>query len=66
MKHRMEFRISAYKRQMASFRTWLYRIATNKVIDYRKKYVPIAVDIDEIEVIEHYDFVEDGWKSVRF
>ena len=50
--------ISAYKRQMASFRTWLYRIATNKVIDYRKKYVPIAVDIDEIEVIEHYDFVE--------
>lgn len=50
--------ISAYKKQMASFRTWLYRIATNKVIDYKKKYVPIAVDIDEIEVIEHYDFVE--------
>lgn len=50
--------ISAYKKQMASFRTWLYRIATNKVIDYKKNNVPIAVDIDEIEVIEHYDFVE--------
>lgn len=50
--------ISAYKRQMASFRTWLYRIATNKVIDYRKKYVPVAVDIEEIEAIEPYDFVE--------
>ena len=50
--------ISAYKRQMASFRIWLYRIATNKVIDYRKKYVPVAVDIEEIEAIEPYDFVE--------
>ena len=50
--------IAAYRKQMASFRTWLYRIATNKVIDYRKKYVPIAVDIDEIEVIGHDDFVE--------
>ena len=37
--------IPAYKKQMASFRTWLYRIATNKVIDYRKKYVPIAEEI---------------------
>ena len=35
--------IPAYNKQMSSFRTWLYRIATNKVIDYRKKYVPIAV-----------------------
>ena len=50
--------ISAYKRQMARFRTWLYRIATNKVIDYRKKYVPVSVDIEEIEAIEPYDFVE--------
>lgn len=50
--------IAAHRKQMASFRTWLYRIATNKVIDYRKKYVPIAVDIDEIEVIGHDDFVE--------
>lgn len=51
--------ISAYKKEMAGFRTWLYRIATNKVIDYRKKYSAIIVDIEEIEVIEKYDFVEN-------
>ena len=28
------------------------------MIDYRKKYVPVAVDIEEIEAIEPYDFVE--------
>ena len=38
--------ISAYKKEMAGFRTWVYRIATNKVIDYRKKYSPIVVDIE--------------------
>lgn len=50
--------IAAYRKQLAGFRTWLYRIAINKVIDYRKKYAPIAVDIDEIEVIGRDDFVE--------
>lgn len=31
--------IAAHRKQMASFRTWLYRIATNKVIDYRKNFI---------------------------
>ena len=31
--------IAAYRKQMASFRTWLYRIATNKVTDYRKNFI---------------------------
>lgn len=50
--------ISSYKKELAGFRTWLYRIATNKVIDYRKKYAPILVDLDEMEIIESYDFME--------
>ena len=55
--------ISAYKRQMASFRTWLYRIATNKVIDYRKKREPVVVDLEEIEVTEPCDFVENWMRG---
>ena len=51
--------ISAYKKEMAGFRTWVYRIATNKVIDYRKKYSPIVVDIEEIEIIEQNDYIEN-------
>lgn len=50
--------IYAYKKEMAGFRTWLYRIAANKVIDYRRKYVPATVDIEEAEVKETYDFLE--------
>lgn len=50
--------ISTYKKELASFRTWLYRIATNKVIDYRKKQSSFMVDIEEIEIAESLDYVE--------
>lgn len=50
--------ISNYKKETAGFRTWLYRIATNKVIDYRRKYVLMTADIEEVEFIESFDFVE--------
>ena len=51
--------ISSYKKERAGFRTWLYRIASNKVIDYRKKVIPMVVDVEDIEVIEQYDFMEN-------
>lgn len=52
--------ISAYKREVASFRTWLYRIATNKIIDYRKRYLPIIVEIEDVDVAEP-DVFMDIW-----
>lgn len=55
--------IFEYKRELAGFRTWLYRIATNKVIDYRKKYFPKQLDVEEIETIDNYDFVEEFLQS---
>lgn len=41
--------IHSYNSSKASFRTWLYRIATNKIIDYRRKYRPVMLQIDELE-----------------
>ena len=40
--------ISGYNEDKAGFRTWLYRIATNKIIDYRRKNRPETIPLDEI------------------
>ncbi|NLO86130.1 MAG: sigma-70 family RNA polymerase sigma factor [Clostridiales bacterium] len=44
--------LPTYDAKKAGFRTWLYRIATNKVIDARRKVRPITVAIDEEEIAE--------------
>lgn len=50
--------ISSYQEKLASFRTWLYRIATNKIIDCRRKTVPKTIPLDDIETTEEAFFVE--------
>ncbi len=49
--------IKTYKKEQAAFRTWLYHIATNKVIDYRRKKAPRTIALDEIDIAEGNDFV---------
>lgn len=44
--------IKNYQSDKASFRTWLYRVATNKIIDERRKKHPQFLDIEDIEVPE--------------
>ena len=48
--------IHAFDGRQASFRTWLYRIAANKVIDQRRKYRPVQLPIDEREPPAPEDF----------
>ena len=49
--------LPGYRAERASFRTWLYRIAANKVIDARRKARPVSLPIEEMEIPEAEDFV---------
>lgn len=44
--------IGSYQEKLASFRTWLYRIAANKIIDYRRKNILKTIPLEEEEIIE--------------
>lgn len=48
--------LPGYREERASFRTWLYRIASNKVIDARRRARPDPVPIDELELPAAVDF----------
>lgn len=41
--------IGSYQEKLASFRTWLYRIAINKIIDSRRKNMPKVIPLEEVE-----------------
>lgn len=47
-----------YDPSKSSFRTWLYRVATNKVIDQRRRYRPAAICIDDIEAAAEVPFIQ--------
>jgi RNA polymerase sigma-70 factor (ECF subfamily) len=51
--------ISRFDGKQAGFRTWLYKIATNKTVDYfRSRAVQIShiLDTDELELPDETDF----------
>lgn len=51
--------ITNYEIKKASFKTWLYKIASNKIIDYYRsrnyKYTTKIVDIEEIDISDTKD-----------
>lgn len=47
--------LSSFDEKKASFRTWLYRIATNKVIDKRRGHHMTTVPLDEETLPEKED-----------
>lgn len=49
--------IGSYDPSRASFRTWLYRIASNKIIDARRRARPPEIPLDEISLPADEDFV---------
>lgn len=49
--------LPSYDPKKASFRTWLYRIAANKVIDARRRFRPATTPLEEIELPVQEDFV---------
>lgn len=51
--------INNYDEKKASFRTWLYKIATYKLVDYYRskyyKYNTVAVSIDDFDIYDRED-----------
>ena len=52
--------LPSYNPKKSGFRTWLYRVASHKVIDLRRKTgaMPVAADIGEQEIADVEDFTE--------
>ena len=48
--------LPGFQAERASFRTWLYRIAVNKVIDFRRQSRPIPIPLEEEEAPAAEDF----------
>ena len=49
--------LPSYDPKKAAFRTWLYRIAANKVIDAHRRFRPVTTPLEEIELPVQEDFV---------
>ena len=48
--------VPTFDSRKAGFRTFIYRIATNKIIDIKRKTVPEIVQIDNLEIVADTDF----------
>lgn len=56
--------IGSYHAEKSSFRTWCYRIASNKVIDFRRKHrKTITLDDSLLEIPDEFDFVKQTENS---
>lgn len=55
--------INRYDESKSSFRTWIYKIATNKIVDYYRsknyKYNNIAVAIEDTTIQDKDDFIKN-------
>jgi len=51
--------LSTFNPKKAGFRTWLYQVASSRIIDSRRKFRPDEVQIDETDIYIETDFTID-------
>ncbi len=51
--------LPTYESKKASFRTWLYQVANSRIIDFRRKFHPYEVQIDDTELFAEAEFTEE-------
>lgn len=64
--------LPSFDERRASFRTWLYRIAANKIIDWhrtRMRFTPLSIDgveIDPVDMRDEYEeLIDRAWCEGR-
>lgn len=50
--------LPSYNPKLASFRTWMYRIAARKAIDRRRRTCPPGLSLDQVSLPSDEDFTE--------
>ena len=58
--------IGSYREKLASFRTWLYRIAANRVIDFRRRSIRRTVSLDDIHDSDTFAPYDDAFHSAGY
>lgn len=64
--------LASFDERRASFRTWLYRIAANRIIDWhraRMRFTPLSIDgveIDPVDMRDEYEeLIDRSWSEDR-
>ena len=55
--------LSTFDARRAGFRTWLYRVASSRIIDARRKFHANEVQIDETELFAETDLAVDLYNA---
>lgn len=51
--------LHTFNPKLAGFRTWIYHIASHKIIDFRRKGKVDCIPLEEQKVVSEKDFTED-------
>jgi RNA polymerase sigma-70 factor (ECF subfamily) len=51
--------LATFNPKKAAFRTWLYQVASSRIIDQKRKFAPNEIQIDEAVLFDETDFTNE-------